>query len=309
MLAEVSADFFSAYPEPFNLYRKLAAYHQADVNSILLTAGSEMAIRYLLEAYLDRGDGFLLLNPSFAMFEVYARLIGAEIQAIDYDKNFHVSADAVIERLTPQIKILAIANPNNPTGTVFSKSDLERMVRAAARNDTIFLLDEAYFYFYSETMLGRHSEFPNLVVTRTFSKACGIAGVRLGYAVGAPAIISEVAKLQPIDHVTNFAVKVGEYVLDHEKLIWDYAAKTNQGKDFLLQELRGMGLDCRDSHANFVLADFGQNQQKWTQKLRERGILIGANLRLSFDSGWVRITAGPIDQMRQFVDAIREIQQ
>src|SRR5207249_2399044 len=145
---------------------------------------------------------------SFAMFDVYARIIGADIQVVDYDEDFYISPNSVIERITPAMKMVAIANPNNPTGTIFAETDLEKILQAAAENLTIVLLDEAYFYFYPKTMLGRHLEFPNLVVTRTFSKACGIAGVRLGYAVGAPWIISQVMKLQPIDHVSNFAVKL-----------------------------------------------------------------------------------------------------
>ncbi len=203
--------------------------------------------------------------------------------------------------------MLAIANPNNPTGTVFVQSDIDKILKKAAQNRTIVLLDEAYFYFYRQTMLGRHVEFPNLVVTRTFSKACGLAGVRLGYAVGAPAIISQVMKLQPIDHVSNFAVKIGEYLLDHEQLIWDHAAAVDKGKVFLTKELSELGLRCRSSHANFVLADFGNLQQELVQKLRDRGILVGANLRLALSSGYVRITAGPVEQMRRFIEVLKEI--
>ena len=85
ILDGIPSDFLSAYPEPFTLYRKLASHHGVDVDSIIVTAGSEMAIRYLLEAFLAPGDGFLILNPSFAMFDVYARMIGADIHVIDYD--------------------------------------------------------------------------------------------------------------------------------------------------------------------------------------------------------------------------------
>lgn len=307
ILAGVPLDFLSAYPEPYTLYRKLAECHAMDVDSIIVTAGSEMAIRYLLEAFLSPGDGFLILNPSFAMFEVYGRIVGADIRVIDYDEDFYIPPESIIERITSSIKMIAIANPNNPTGTIFAQRDLEKILQAAARNRTIVLLDEAYFYFYPKTMLGRHLEFPNLVVTRTFSKACGIAGVRLGYAVGAPAIISQVMKLQPIDHVSNFAVKIGEYILDHEQLIWDHAEVVNRGKVFLLKELSELGLRCRTSHANFVLADFGDRQQELIQKLRDRDILVGANLRLPFSSGYVRITAGPVDQMRRFVDVLKNL--
>ena len=187
------------------------------------------------------------------------------------------------------------------------QNDIDKILKKTAENRTIVLLDEAYFYFYPQTMLGRHVEFPNLIVTRTFSKACGIAGVRLGYAVGAPAIISHVMKLQPIDHVSSFAVKIGEYILDHEPLIWEHAAAVNEGKLFLSKQLAELGLACRGSHANFVLADFGDRRQELIEKLRDRDILVAANLRLPFSSGYVRITAGPVDQMRWFIDVLRDL--
>jgi histidinol-phosphate aminotransferase len=302
----ISPDFLAAYPEPYTLYRKIADRHGADMDSVVVTAGSEMAIRYLFEAFLTAGDEVVILNPSFAMFDVYAKIIGARIQAIDYDAKFSLSVRAILERITPNTKIVAIANPNNPTGTIFSQHELETILTAAAANDTIVLVDEAYYYFCRETILPRHSQFDNLVVTRTFSKACGIAGVRLGYAVGAPALISQIKKLQPIDHVSNFAVKVGEYIIDHEQLVWDYAAEVEKGKAFLVSELSKIGLRCIGSHANFVLVDFGQRQEDLVRKLRDRDILVGANLRLPFP-GYVRVTAGPVAQMSQFVDALKEI--
>jgi histidinol-phosphate aminotransferase len=306
LLSGISPDFLAAYPEPFSLYRRIAAKNQLEPESILLTAGSEMAIRYLLETYLSPEDEIVIANPSFAMFDVYSRLIGARIQAVDYDRNFYLSEDSIIDRIGRNTKVIAIANPNNPTGTVLSSDRLVKVLNAA-KDRAIVLLDEAYYYFCTETMLPRLSEFPNLVITRTFSKACGIAGVRLGYAVGAPDVISQIVKLQPIDHVSNFAVKVGEYIIDHEDLIWEYVREVQKGKDYLLSELGALGLRCRGSQANFVLVDFGNRQQEVVRQLKNRDILVGANLRLPFPSGYTRVTVGPIHQMTRFVDALRDI--
>ena len=307
MLSGISADFIAAYPEPYGLYRRIAYQSGLDMDCIALTAGSEMAIRYLLEAFLTENDEIIVLNPSFAMFEVYAKIIGAKIRLLNYSDQFEMPVECIVAQMTPATKIIAIANPNNPTGTVFSERDLETILSKARNNGTIVLLDEAYYYFYKETMLPRCSEFPNLVVTRTFSKACGIAGVRLGYAAGSAAIIAQLKKLQPIDHISNFAVKLGEYILDHEELIWDYAAEVEKGKHFLISEMSKLGLACRSSQANFILIDFGQRQEEVARKLRERNVLVGANLRLPFPSGYIRVTVGPVSQMQQFVEVLREI--
>ena len=305
ILSGISPDFLAAYPEPYSLYLKIAKQHEVDLESIALTAGSEMAIRYLFEAFLTSDDEILILSPSFAMFDVYARIIGAKIRTVEYDQNFYVSCESVVEQITPKTKIVAIANPNNPTGTIFSQGDLVEILDEAAGNGAIVLLDEAYYYFCRETMLPQCADFPNLVITRTFSKACGIAGVRLGYAVGNPSLISQVTKLQPIDHVSNFAVKIGEYILDHEDLIWNYVAEAEKGKNFLLSEMTKLGIRCCSSHANFVLADFGNHQDELVSKLCDRNILVNASLRLPFPSGYVRVTAGPVSQMQQFIEALK----
>jgi histidinol-phosphate aminotransferase len=289
------------------LYKKIAEKHGLSLDAVVVTAGSEMAIRYLFEGFLTSSDEVLILNPSFAMFEVYTKIIGAQIQMVDYDPQFQISAESVVRKINQRTRIVAIANPNNPTGTILSQKDLERILTAAAESRSIVLLDEAYYYFCRETMLPQCRDFPNLVVTRTFSKACGLAGVRLGYAVGAPGVISVVKKLQPIDHVSNFAVKFGEYLLDHEELIWNYVADVEKGKSLLLSELPEIGLRCYDSQANFILADFGTRQPELVQKLRDRDILVGANLRLPFPSGCVRITAGPPHQMKRFIEELKEI--
>jgi histidinol-phosphate aminotransferase len=307
MLSGISPDFLAAYPEPYTLYQKIAKQHGIVVDALVVTSGSEMAIRYLFEAFLAQDDEIVILNPSFAMFEVYARIIGAKIQTVDYDQKFQISPESVIERIGRATRIVAIANPNNPTGSVFSQQDLEKILKAAAKNQTIVLVDEAYYYFCRETMAPRCLEFSNLVVTRTFSKACGMAGMRLGYAVGVPELISQIKKLQPIDHVSNFAVKIGEYILDHEELVWEYAAEVEKGKAFLQAELSQMGFRVTGSHANFVLVDFGERRTELVQKLRDRDILVASNLRFPFASGYVRVTAGPVAQMQRFVRELKSM--
>ena len=307
MLSGITPEFLAAYPEPYSLYQKIAKQHGVCLDAVAVTAGSEMAIRYLFEAFLTPDDEIVILSPSFAMFDVYARIIGAKIRTLEYDQSFNIPVESIVGAITAATKIIAIANPNNPTGTVFSQKDLEKILGAAADNRAVVLVDEAYYYFCKETMLPRCPEFSNLVVTRTFSKACGIAGVRLGYAVGAPEVISQVKKLQPIDHVSNFAVKIGEYILDHEQLMWDYAAEAGKGKAFLLSELSQMGFRCQGGHANFVLADFGERQEELVRKLHDRDILISDSLRLPFPSGYVRVTAGPVYQMERFIAELQKL--
>jgi histidinol-phosphate aminotransferase len=200
---------------------------------------------------------------------------------------------------------VAIANPNNPTGTVLGERDLLRIVEAAARVGAVALVDEAYFYFYPGTVAPYCRRFPNLVVTRTFSKACGLAGVRLGYAVGHAGVIASVRKLQPIDHASSFAIRCGEYLLDHEDLIWQHVRQVERGKRYLARALGRLGFAVRTGFANFVLVDLGARKERIARALEKSGILVATNIRLPFAPTHARMAVGSVAQMRRVVDVVR----
>lgn len=306
MVRSISGHHLAAYPEPGTLYEKLAKHHGVGSDQIAVTAGSELAIRYLFEAFLDPGDGVVLLNPTFAMFDVYARLCGARVSRVSFNRRFEVDPDAILRAIGRGTKLVALANPNNPTGTVLEEPAMMQVLERATRYRALVLVDEAYYHFYKRTMLGHLPRFDHLVVTRTFSKACGLAGVRLGYAIGQARVIRALNKIQPIDHVNVFAVQLGQYVLDHPEVIEDYVKRVEVGKRFLLRALKGLGLSVRNGHANFVLVDLGGARDAVTRFLRNRGVHVGAVLRLPSPSGFVRITAGPVPAMRRVAALVAE---
>lgn len=304
MLSGITPDFLAAYPESEFLYEKIAKKHKVDVSNVLVTAGSEMAIRYAFEAFLDRGDEVILLAPSFAMFEVHAKLCGAKIVSINCNKELGFSLRAILESFSSRTKIIAIANPNNPTGSVFSESELFQIIDRAKQFQTLVLVDEAYFYFYENTMISHLDRYENLYVTRTFSKAGGIASARLGYAIGHASVIKEVMKLQPMDHANAFALKFGEYLMDHENLIWRYAEQAEAGKKFMSQQLIRLGFHVPRSYGNFILVDLGHDKEKICSELARRDILIKSSVRLPFENSYVRLTVGPVAQMKRVFNVI-----
>ncbi len=307
MLDGISQHFLAAYPEPIELYRKIAAWHELELENVLITSGSELAIRYLFEAYLDRGDAIVFANPSFAMFEVYATLCGAQIVNIDYQPDLTIDIDAFIRAIQPRTKIVAIANPNNPTGTVIAESDLCRITETAAESAALVLVDEAYYHFYRNTMVDHLVEYDNLIVTRTFSKACGLASIRLGYALGHADVIDTIRKLQPIDHANAFALKLGAYIVDHQDLIWDYVEQVEEGKAYLAGELQQKGFTPLSSHGNFLLIDFQDKRDQVCQRFEAHGILIGTHVRLPFPNNYIRVTLGSVREMRRVVEALEEV--
>ncbi|MBI1861416.1 MAG: histidinol-phosphate aminotransferase family protein [Deltaproteobacteria bacterium] len=306
MLSNVSPHFLAAYPEPGVLYQKIAKKHDLPESHVLVTAGSEMAIRYVFETYLDKGDEVVFLDPSFAMFEVFANICGATSVRIPFGPNLSLSVDDIVAAIGPKTKIVAIANPNNPTGTVLSETDLLRLAEHCEKYDVLFLVDEAYFYFHPETMFPHLKRFKNMVVTRTFSKALGLASIRLGYALGSPEILSFVAKLQPIDHCNAFALKLGEYILDHENLIGDYVNQVEEGKDLVVAQLSRLGVRTFPTAANFLLIDLGNapTKSRILAACSQAGILLGTHIRLPFENQFVRISLGPREAMERLLKVL-----
>ena len=304
MLAAVTPNLLASYPETGPLYEKIARSHGVDTDQVMVTAGSELAIRYAFETYLGPDTELVVLDPSFAMFSVYAQLCGALLVPVPFSRQLTVSVDDVLERLSPRTRIVAIANPNNPTGSVLSESDLLAIVDRAASLGSLVMVDEAYFYFYRETMMPHVRRKENLIVTRTFSKACGLATVRLGYAVGPAAVIRDVQKVQPINHATGLAVLCGGYILDHLDLVWEYADQVEEGKRYLLEALGDLGLPAIGGHGNFVVMDFGAHREQVVAALRGDGILLGTWLRLPFENDYVRATVGPVAHMQVLVNAL-----
>ena len=306
LLSTITPDDLSAYPETYELHSSIASHHNLKLDQVIVTAGSEMAIRYVFEAFLGPGTELLILDPSFAMFEVYGRLFEAEVIKVPFDTFLKVSMSDVLQQLTSKTRVVAVANPNNPTGTIFCTDELLLLLRSAAALNCLVLIDEAYFYFYGCTMAPIITQFDNLIVTRTFSKAFGLAGVRLGYALAAPAVIAAVAKLQPIDHTNVFAAKLGQYAIEHEELAWEYARDAAAGKTYLVGELRTLGFTVIDSHGNFILVDAGPHRAEIIRSL-EQLVLLGTNLRLPFSNQYLKVTVGPVQQMGQLLALLRKL--
>lgn len=307
MMAGVTGEFLAAYPEPGRLYEAIAHLHRLKVENVLVTAGSEMAIRYVFETYLSSGQEVVFLEPSFAMFDVYASICGARRTKILCGTDLRFSVNDLLAHISAQTKVVAIANPNNPTGTVIAPADIRRIAQRAASKGSLLLVDEAYYEFYGRTALDCFARFDNLIVTRTFSKAYGLAAVRLGYALAHPSVINQVRKLQPIDHTNSFAIKCGLHLLSHPAEVHSYVAKVKKGRFYLAKAVRGLGLRTFPSHGNFLVMDLRNFRVPFIEEARKRHILVPETVRLPFESNYLRVTIGTPSQMRQMVAVLKAV--
>ncbi len=303
-LRQLQFDQLARYPERESVERQTAAHLGVDCAGLLLTNGVDEAIHLVCETYLEPGDEVLIVVPTFSMYEIYAAATGAQVVTIPTGPEFSYPTDTVLARISPRTRLIAIANPNNPTGTVVARSDLLRILCAAP--DAAVLVDEAYFDFYGESLLAEVGSHPNLFVARTFSKAYGLAGLRIGVLVGSTAQVAMVRRVGSPYNVNAVALACLPEALADQDYVRQYVAEVRQGREQLEQELRSLKLRFWPSQANFVLLRIGERHDAFVRAMRERGILVRDRSRDPGCDGCVRISVGSNPQTERLIVALRE---
>jgi histidinol-phosphate aminotransferase len=228
---------------------------------------------------------------------------GAQVLAIPAGKDFQFPTEDVCLRTTSRTRLIAVANPNNPTGTVEPAADLLRIARAAP--DAALLVDEAYFEFYGQSLLSEREGFSNLFVARTFSKAYGMAGLRIGALVGDAVQMRAVRRVCSPYNVNAVALACLPEALGDQAYIRQYVSEVRDSRSRLEHALVAGGIQFWPSHANFVLARVGA-ASSFVAGMRRRGILVRDRSNDSGCEGCVRITLGPRAHADRLLGALQE---
>jgi len=300
----VSRETLAVYPEYGEAREKIAAFFGVPPDQLLFTNGTDEAIQVLLNTYVDDRDRVLVLDPSYAMYRFYAELAGAAIETVPYRPGtLAFPLDEVLAAITPETRAVLIANPNNPTGTAVDLAGVRRIL-ARAENAAV-LIDEAYFEFCGTTALGMLAEYPNLFVSRTFSKVYGMAAMRLGCLFSEAENIAWLDKAQSPYSVNALAVVCASEAVEDRPYIDAYVAEALESRRLLCRALHRLKIPYYPSAGNFVLARFGERSRAIRDGLRERGILVRD--RGHEIPGTLRITVGKKAQLRRLLAALREV--
>ncbi|HOI17284.1 MAG TPA: aminotransferase class I/II-fold pyridoxal phosphate-dependent enzyme [Smithellaceae bacterium] len=305
-LKKISESLVQSYPEVYPLYKKLADFHGLTMEHFLLTAGSDAAIRHCFEAFVNPGDKVIYLEPTFAMVSVYGGLFGAEMIPMRYDAKLQIDFDLLLRSIDDGTALIIIANPNSPTGTYMSNDRLNEIAHRAAGYRIPVLVDEAYYGFCPKTALDILAQHENMVITRTFSKISGLAGLRIGYAMGHPGIISLLTKFRPMYEVNSPAVLMACEILDHWDIAADYGRRTIAGREKFIRFLRERGFTAIDTEANFLHVDLGRLKEPILVAMVEAGILVRGMLSIEGLGNYTRFSVGPWETMSRAADIIDE---
>jgi histidinol-phosphate aminotransferase len=304
-LRELTANDIGYYREREPMEAMGAAHLGVDSGEVLLTNGVDEAIHLLCETFLGPGDEVLLPVPTFVMYEIMAQATGARVVKVPSGKDFRFPLAQFAAHINPHTRLIAIANPNNPTGTVAEADELIEIARRAP--DAAVLIDEAYFEFYGKTLLGEWRRgSPNLFVARTFSKAYGMAGLRVGVLAGDAAHVAMARRVTSPFNVNAVALACLPAALADADYVRQYVSQVSQGREQVRRELGRWGIPCGESYANFVLARIGPAHAAFVKAMEARGVLVRDRSRDHGCEGCVRISIGKEEHTAQLLDALRE---
>jgi histidinol-phosphate aminotransferase len=303
-LQSMSTIDLARYPERERGEQAVAKFLGLKPEQVLLTNGVDDALLALFATYLGPDDEMLLADPTFVMYSIYGAATGARLVRIRAGEDLTFPTTKLIEKLSPRTRVIAVANPNNPTGIAASRADLLRVVEAAP--DAAVLVDEAYFEFHGETLLPDLGRYPNLFIARTFSKAYGLAGLRLGVLAGASGQIGLVRRFCSPFNVNAIALACLEEALADQAFATDYVAQVKQGRERLGALCSELGLTHWPSRANFVLIRVGAKAADFVSVLARDGVQVRDVSANPGCSGCVRITVPVRSQMEELLKAMRE---
>ena len=269
-----------------------------------LTNGVDEAIHVLFEAFLDADDELLLPVPTYTMYEVYASATDARIAAIQAANDLQFPFMRLLAAITPKTKIIALANPNSPSGSVATREQLLTIAQAAPH--ALVLVDEAYFHFHGETVIDQVGAIPNLVVARTFSKAYGLAGLRIGLLAGPVALMRWVRRVLSPYSVNSLALACLPAALGDEAYLNWYVHEVLAARSDFEKALDSAGLRRWPSRANFILVEIGEKHAEFVRIMREAGVLVRDRSNDPGCDGCVRITIGTREQMLTAAGVLRE---
>jgi len=301
-LAKLSAKQIAMYPEYERSTQCLARYFGVKPDELLLTNGGDDALRSFFDAFVDAGSSILICEPTFPMYRYYAEISAAQIDTLPYTMQMEFPLMQVIEALKRRPRVLFIANPNNPTGTLVAPAQIEPILQAATH--TAVVIDEAYVEFSEATVVPWIRKYAHLFVARTFSKAAGLAGLRLGAVMACSESIAILKRGMPPFPVNLAALVAAEAAVRDKKAIQRYVRETQSTRRWFDQHLQQLGVKTYPSAGNFLLADFGPPGPGLFQTLERQGILVRERSK-DLGPGFVRISIGTRTEMERLVKAIR----
>lgn len=290
------------------LKRKVASRLGVTPQMVTFASGADSCIRMVASAFVNDGEEVIMADPTFPVYATFVTIMGGIGVYVPLQEHAH-DLEAMSARVGPRTKLVFVCNPNNPTGTIVTRKQLETLVDRLPPQ-VVLVIDEAYFEFVSDPDYPNGLDYVrdgrNVIVLRTFSKLYGLAGLRIGYAVAAPEMIDVLERVREPYVVSGVAQAAALAALDDQEFVARVLDNNERGKDFFHGELGRLGLEFVPSHTNFVFVDLRREAKGVVEALLRQGLMV------RHGSPWnlptcVRITFGTDEQNRRLVAALEKV--
>lgn len=309
MVANITPKMVSSYPHIGPLYEKLARFTGLKTDQLCLGAGSDSLIRRAFQAYLSPGDRLVTPEPTYGMYNVWARVFEAEHDTLPYSNDLTLDVDQFISKIGSNSRIVAIANPDQPTGHALSIQDIGRIAFKTADTNTLMLIDEAYFPFGLQSAQKLMEDYPHLLIVRSFSKAGGLAGLRVGYAMAESKIIQALHAVRSPGEVNSVGAYMAAYLLDHPEIMEQFYKSIQDGRSILRKAAIKIGFGVPDCEGNFQLLRIPAEikPEVLANSLKQQNYLIKSGFKHQGLKQCVRVTLDGPEIMNAFVETLTSI--
>ena len=301
-LAKLTPKLLSMYPEYERGTRRLACHFQVAPEELLLTNGGDDALRLFFDAFVDPGTSIVICEPTFPMYRYWGEVAGAKIEVERYRRAMEFPLDGVVRALASRPRALFICNPNNPTGTLLQKDTIEAVLKAATH--TAVVVDEAYAEFSGLTVIPWINQYPQLFVARTFSKAAGLAGLRLGAVITCVESLAVLRRATAPFPVNVAALAAAEAAVGDARTMKLYVKNILRTRGWFEKELQRLDVKTYPSAGNFLLADFGPGGSEMCARLLKEGVLLRDRAK-DIGPGIVRVSIGTQKEMERLLKLIK----
>ena len=301
------------YPDSNGTFLKemISNRFKIDKDKIILGSGSDQILELVCKTYINRGDQVIIPKYSFIIYRIYSKNNGAKI-IYAKEKNFTIIVKNILSKVTRKTKIVFLANPNNPTGTIIDKKELIYL-RKKLRNDILLVIDDAYFEYVKQknylSGLKLFSRYKNVLITRTFSKIYGLAGLRVGWGFASKEIINNMNKLKPPFNVSRPALAAAVAAIKDSKWLNKEIKHINKWNKILFNTFKMMKIQTNESKANFLLVNFDRvniSSNKVFQTLAKSGIVVRKMDAYGIKNS-LRITIGKSKENRKLISILKKI--
>ena len=304
---------FARYPDSDGTFlrKTLSNKFKLDRNRIILGSGSDQIFELICKSFLKKGDEVIVPKYSFIIYRIYSKMNGAKV-IYSRENNFRVSVKEILNKVSKKTKVVFLANPNNPTGTYIKKKDLI-FLRKKLRSNILLVVDDAYYEYVKQkdylSALKIFKNYKNVVMTRTFSKIYGLAGLRVGWGYGSREIINALNKVKPPFNVSRPALFAASAAIKDSAWLNKEVNNVNKWNKKMFNEFKRMKIETNKSYSNFLLVNFNRvkiNSSKVFKLLAKTGILV-RKMDVYGIKNSLRITIGKSNENRKLISKMKKI--